>query len=266
MVNSTQYAVLQKDDLAANAEQIRRAFRSFSNLTDADAVRLAANAQGILLRHLDVDSARALHRALQTEGVAAALVPENELRLLPESRSLHRLELTPPALVTYDLLGRPKPVAWTELGLIAAGAVRHIEVSRTQSERTVLRFNPVFGVFGVSARKITEEGRKVNTASQLILELVLAGGATRYEINAAQFPFKYTIDRPELSTLENFVWLVKEICQRAPAALLNRGARDLCDGVELVRGYAGRQAFGDEMTWLLWNAAQKHRHGAAKVQ
>ena len=75
-----QYAVLQRDASAPQAEQIRRAFRSFSHLTDADAVRLAANAQGILLRHLSADEARAFHRALQAEGVAAAMVAESEDR------------------------------------------------------------------------------------------------------------------------------------------------------------------------------------------
>lgn len=260
MASPAQYAVLQKDGLAANPDQIRRAFRAFSNLTDADAVRLAANAQGILLRHLDADSARAFHRALLNEGVAATLVPESVLRLLPESKSLHRLEVTREALVVFDLRGRPGPVAWTKLSLIAAGAVRRMELSGTEPERTLLRFNPGSGA---SPKRTTEASRASDFESQLILELVLAGGAARYEISAAHFPFKYAIDRPDLSTLEKFIWLVKEVCRHAPAALLNRGARDLREGCGLVRGYVDRQMFTDEMTWLLWNAAQKHRAGRA---
>ena len=119
---ATQYAVLQKDGLSPNADQIRRAFSAFSGLTDADAVRLAASAQGILMRHLGSDAARAFLRELQKEGVSAAVVPESELKLLPESTSLHRLELNPDGLVMFDLVGRPKPTAWKELALVAAGA------------------------------------------------------------------------------------------------------------------------------------------------
>lgn len=254
MAATPQYAVLQKDGGSPSAEQIRRAFRSFSNLTDADAVRLAANAQGILLRHLSSDEARAFHRALQAEGVAAALVPESELKLLPEGKALHRLSLTEHALEVYDLRGRPTPVPWGEVALVAAGAVRHVDFSLTQTERTTLKLHSVLGVW---PQKTTESVRKVESDSQLILELVLARGAARYELDAAQFPFKYAMDRPELSTLEKFVWLVREIGNRAGQAILNRGAKDVHNGVQLVRGYPSRQAFTDEMVWLLWNAARR---------
>jgi len=247
----TQYAVLQKDGLSPNADQIRRAFRSFNNLTDADAVRLAASAQGILLRHLQADAARAFQVALNAEGVSAALVPEDELCLLPEGKSLHRFELTPDGFITFDLLGRAKLTPWKELALIAAGAVRQVEMSRTQTERSVFR------LFGVRPKAVSEAGTKLDSTSQLILELVLRSNRTRYQINAAQFPFKYTVDRPDLSPLEKFVWLVKEICRHAPGAVLNRGARDICDGTDLVRGYSNHQVFNDEMTWLLWHGAQK---------
>jgi hypothetical protein len=254
---ATQYAILQKDGVTAGAEQIRRAFRSFANLTDADAVRLAANAQGILLRHLNSDEARAFHRALQAEGVASALVSESELRLLPESRSLHRLALSPTGLEVYDLLGRPKPVPWGKVALVAAGAVGHAALSLTQTERTTATFHPALGVW---PKKIVEAVRRIETGSELILEIVLTDGATRYEINAAQFPFKYVVDRPEFSTVEKFVWLVREIAQHATEAILNRGARDVRDGIALVRGYTNRQAFTDELLWLLWNAT-RHKHG-----
>ena len=254
MPATRQYAVLQKDIGFPGAEQMRRAFRSFSNLTDADAVRLAANAQGILLRHLSSDEARAFHRALVAEGVAAAMVAESDLELLPTSKSLHRLSLTENALEVYDLLGRPKPVPWGEIALVAAGSVQHVDISVTQTERTSVRLHSTFGVW---PKKTVESVRKVESDSQLILEIVLAGGSARYELNAAQFPFKYAVDRPELSTLEKFVWLVREIGNRANRAILNRGASDVRNGVQLVRGYPSRQAFMDEMIWLLWNAMRR---------
>jgi hypothetical protein len=96
--------------------------------------------------------------------------------------------------------------------------------------------------------------RKVESESQLILEIVLRHGVARYELDAAQFPFKYAVDKPELSSREKFIWLVREIGHRAGRAILNRGALDMRNGVDLVRGYPSRQAFTDEMIWLLWRA------------
>jgi hypothetical protein len=112
-------------------------------------------------------------------------------------------------------------------------------------------------VFGVWPKKTVESVRKVEAEAQLILELVLAGGTRRYELDAAHFPFKYAVDRPELSTMEKFVWLVREIGIRATQAVLNRGASDVRNGVQLVRPYPSRQAFTDEMIWLLWNASRR---------
>lgn len=245
------YAVLQRDAARPTAEQIRRAFRSFSHLTDADAVRLAANAQGILQRQLSADAARAFHRALQAEGVAAAIVAESELQLLPPSKSLHRLALTEAAFEVFDLYGQPTAVAWRELALIAAGKVHHEAPSHPRSEqRATASFE-----MGAGGRPI----RSGEAGSQLILELVLGDGATRYAIHADEFPFKYALDRPDFSKVEKFVWLVREISRHATGAILNRGARDVHEGIELVRGYPTRQVFTDEMTWLLWNVAQTRR-------
>ena len=114
MATTSSYAVLLRDVATPSAEPICRAFRTFSHLTDADAIRLAANAQGILMRHLSVDEAKALQQALVKEGVNVALVKDEELQLLPASQRLHRIELTLDALVIFDYIGRPVPVSWVE--------------------------------------------------------------------------------------------------------------------------------------------------------
>src|SRR5205814_1514814 len=103
MSSSRQFAVLQKDSASPTADQLKRAFKSFHTLTDADAVRLSVTAQGILMKSLDSDAARAFQKALQAEGVATAVVPENDLPRLPEGRSLQRLEPSPQAFTVFDL-------------------------------------------------------------------------------------------------------------------------------------------------------------------
>jgi len=65
MGHSIQFALLQKEAIGPTADQLKRAFKAFSNLTDADAVRLAAGARGILMKHLGQDAARALQSAFQ---------------------------------------------------------------------------------------------------------------------------------------------------------------------------------------------------------
>src|SRR5688572_2826373 len=256
MPGPRQFAVLQKDVSSPTAEQLKGAFRSFSNLTDADAVRLAVGAQGILMRHENHDVARAFQLALQAEGVATTLVSEDDLPKLPEGKVLHRLELSPQTLVIFDLLGHRTSIPWPDVALLAAGAVGDIEVSRTQTERTVLRFSPVFGVW---PKKVSDSRRKVSADTQLVLEILLTGTTTRYQIEAAHFPFKYVVDQPELSTAEKYIWLVREFCRHATAATLNGGARWLRAGHERVPGYVNRQALTDEIIWLLWYNDPRNR-------
>jgi hypothetical protein len=259
MSNPRQFAVLQKDLSSPTAEQLKRAFRSFSTLTDADAVRLAVGAHGILMRHENHDAARAFQAALQAEGVATALVSENDLPTLPESKALHRLELSSEALLIFDLLGQATRIPWADIALLAAGAVGDVEVTRTKTERTVFRFSPLLGVW---PKKITETRQKVAADSHLVLEILLTGMKTRYQIEAARFPFKHVIDQPELSITEKYIWVVREFCRRATAATLNGGARWLRAGHQRVPGYLNRQALTDEIIWLLWY--QDTRKRAAK--
>jgi hypothetical protein len=254
MAGPLQFAVLQKQFAGLSAEQLKRAFSSFVHLTDADAVRLATSARGILMRQLNRDSARAFQSALEAQGVAAAVVSEDDLPKLPEVKSLHRVEISPQAFIVYDLLGRPNGVDWNRIALIAAGEVDRFGFSKTQTQSTELRFNVMSGIW---PKKTREVGHKVEWDSTPVLEIVLAGGETRYQIEAAEFPFKYVIDRPDLSITDKFVWLVGEICRHATHAILNDGARAIHNGQKAVLGYPSRQMLADEMVWLLWNSSQK---------
>jgi len=254
MAGLTSYAILLRGSSNPNAEALRRAFRVFRHLTDADAVRLAANAQGILMRHLAVDEAKALLQSLTGEGVKAALVHEDELRFLPASQTLHRIDLTEENLVIYDYVGHPTAVDWGEFSLVAAGAVPHLEIAAapTPPIGTGLR-----ALFGGRGRKSASPRSRLETERHFILELVVGRGWARYELVAQSFAFKPIVDRPAASLTENFVGLVRIITHRATAAVRNRAAQDIYEGTALIRGYPSRQALLDEMLWLLWN--QKHQ-------
>lgn len=250
------YAVLLRNETRPAADQIRRAFSSFSHLTDADAVRLAANAEGILMQKLTSDEARAFHRALNAEGVDAVFVAEDNLPALPKKITLHRIELTEAGLIVFDQIGRPERFLWNQVSLIALGAMTHFGVSHVTKVGSKLSYNPATGVW---PKETVEHSHKLAKDSQLLLELVIAGSGKRFQVNAAEFPFRYLVDRPEFSLVDKIVWLAEEFIRHAPHALLNRGARDVRDGVKLVRGYPTPQVFNDEMVWLLWDQAQKTR-------
>ena len=256
MGHSIQFALLQKEAIGPTADQLKRAFKAFSNLTDADAVRLAAGARGILMKHLGQDAARALQSAFQAGGIGTVIVAEEELPKLPEGRLLHRLDLWPQAFTIYHLLGRPIPVPWQEVALVAAGAAQSFEVHKTATERVTLGFNPFSGVWPKRAKDVSHT---IESGSQFLLEILLADGSTRYQIDAAQFSFKLVIDRPGLSTEVKFIWLVREICRQARQAMLNAGARSLHEGAQRMTDYTSRQMFLDEIVWLLWRGAHQKR-------
>jgi hypothetical protein len=261
MSNPNQYAVLLKELASPAADRLKRAFSTFNNLTDADAIRLAAGARGILMRHLGLDAARALQSAVQAEGVGAVVVPEHELPKLPESRTLHRIGLSDEGFAIYDLMGKPAVTPWKDVALLAAGTVQHFEITRSQAEQRTLQFSPLTGL---RVRTSSDSIHKVTTDSPLFLEIILQGLTTRFQIEASQFPFRFVIDRPGFSIAEKFAWIVCEFCRNAPHALLNHGARRLTEGDPSVV-YSNRQAFVDEMTWLLWHSPPMAQHGAPPV-
>ena len=257
MARPAQFAVLLNTSVRPSVEQLKRAFHTFHNLTAADAVRLAGGAHGILLHGASRDAARAFQAALQVEGVAATVVSEASLPGLPPGVALHRVQLSPEALIIYDVLGRPQPVGWPRVGLIAAAAVRHFELTRSRRDgRAVGETNFMSRML---AKKSPDPAHSLEADSQLILEIVLTEGTSRYQITAAEFPFKYVINRPRLTTAAKFGWLVREICRHAPGALLNHGAACLRDGQDVVPEYINPQMLADEMVWLLWNASAAPR-------
>ncbi len=253
MTPLTTYAVLLRETGAPHAEAVRRAFGTFSHLTDADAIRLAANAQGILMRHLSVDEAKALQRALVAEGVRAALVKDEELRFLPAAQSLQRLELTHDALVAFDCLGHAETVPWSEISLVAAGSVAHVDIHPFAPPPAPAGRRSLFSLL---TRQHLETRSRLETERHLILELIIGNATARYEVQAHQFQFHSVLGQSTASRMEKFVWLVREMTRRAPHALRNRAAQDVHDGVVLLRGYPSHQALLDEMVWLLWNRAQ----------
>ena len=249
----TAYALLQLGTASPTADQLKRAFKSLPRMTEADAVKVAREAYGILLRNLPLDEADTLQRALAGEGVPTEVVEASQLPKLPEARFTRRAELQSEAFVVFDPLGRPASVSWPRIALIAAGACRHFGVNQTRTEQRVTTFDPVRGFH----RRVEVDVRhKVEDDVPILLEVILAGASMRFQIEADQFQFKQVFDRPDLDRAGRVALLIKRLGGQAPQAWLNRGASGLRDGSAAPLAYASKAAFFDESLWLLWRQAR----------
>jgi hypothetical protein len=243
------FCLLQTGPLAPTADQLKRAFKSLRSLTDADAVKLANEACGILMRNLSRDAAAVLERAFQAEGVATVALEDGQLPKLPEAKFVRRVEFQPQALLIHDPLGRALPVPWQHLALVSAGAVRHFGMSTTRKEETVNTFDPIRGF---RTHAVSDVRHNVEGSTRLVLDIFLSGASMRFQIEAETFMFKYCFDRPELNLPQKLGLLVQMIVQHAPGAILNRGAAACRDGAAGPLTYASKASLFDESTWLWW--------------
>ena len=247
-----QYVLVQKEATAPTADQWRRALKPVKHLAEADAARLAREVSGLLIKNLSLDEGLAVQKELQAEGIPTEVVPAAQLPKLPDARFVKRLELQPQALLVYDPLGRALPVPWTELTLLAAGAVRHFGITQTTTQEWVRSYNPIGGL-GFTLQTDVRHGVEDNL--QFRLEIFLGRAALRFEIESTTFLFKFVFDRPELNTGEKLALLVQLLARQAPQATLNLGAQAMCDSAPPV-SYLSKAALADESVWLLWRRAQ----------
>jgi hypothetical protein len=92
-------------------------------------------------------------------------------------------------------------------------------------------------------------------AGLLLLDIVLTGATMRFQVEADKFLFNYLGDRKTGNPTANFTLLVRDLLTSAPNALLNRGAFFLREEPPTFFEYPSKNAYTEEMTWLLWRAA-----------
>jgi len=243
------YAVLQTDLHPPPFELLRRAFRAVPFLTDLDAHTLAQDGYGILIRRLSQENAGALQLALRNQGMETELVPEQNLPTLPAGKQVHRLDYSLEALLIYDPGGRGFPLPWGHIYMIAAGKVRLNEFRTVESRRR--RW--------VSSESgdmdwVTDTRRREERTDRLVMEIILSGAVMRYSVVAEHFNYAYLGERMRRSSEENFALLTQDLMARAPHAILNRGAYYLRDQATDPMSYPTRNAFNEEIIWLLWRA------------
>ncbi len=246
------YVVVQQGLEGPSLDQLRNAFQTVPGMVLYDAIAAARHSFGILARGLDLAGASAMKSSLVEHGFAAEVLDESALPTLPESRMLHRLDCAKEALLIYDPLDRVVQLDWKDILLIAAGNTRMAEFKDIQTERRVSHYGP----YGTSySTTVTDHTYTEENPDQLLLEIVVTGGALRYSINASKCPptiFNCLGARRTRDVTANFKLLVRDILQHTPEATTNRGAESLRQDGAVPFHYSSRAAFNDELIWLLW--------------
>jgi len=262
-VSEIRYAVLQQSLEKPPVDRLIQAFTSVRSLTAADAPGLANDAYGILVKGLSAGDAHALQTALAAQGIATELAAERLLPQLPPTRFVRRLEFGDDVLLLHDPLGRRVPVEYRHLLILAAGTVDIVEFRRSDASPSNI---PTFG--RVSTLRLELEDfdrarggrqREVRVRRRFI-ELLLAGGVARFtlEVEANPQMLFQALGNERGSEIEaNLVLLLRRLSAAAPAVLLNRGAYLLRGDPPSSHVYPSRNAFYEEIIWMLWQSAKR---------
>ena len=260
------YAVLQHTLEIPAVDRLRRAFESVRSLTAADAPGLANDAYGVLVKNLSTADAQVLKRALEAEGIQTELVPDRLLPQLPSTKFVRRLEFGPDALLIHDPLGRRVPVEYRHLLILAAGTVETVEFRRSEPIASSI---PRPGRRSLGLRMQLEEFDRARGTRQRevrvrrrFIELILSRGVARFTIEVEanqQLLFQALGDRRTCDLELNLALLVRQLSAAAPNLLLNRGAYLLRADPPTSHTYPSRNAFHEEITWMLWQAAKRDR-------
>ena len=153
----------------------------------------------------------------------------------------------------YDPAGRKFPVEWQHVMMIAAGRVRLTDFKQVETTRNFTRLDwqgyP-------HTETVTEANTREERNEHLCLEIVLSRAVLRYSITADRFNFDYLGDRKARSLPDNFILLVQDLTKFAPHAAVNRGAFYLREKAEQIFAYPSKNAFFEEIIWLLWQLAK----------
>src|SRR5207249_11538499 len=94
------------------------------------------------------------------------------------------------------------------------------------------------------AKTVTDVRHKVEDDVKLLLDIFVAGGAMRFQMEADTFPFKYCFDRPDLNLPQKLGLLIELFAQNAPQAIMNHGANALRQGAPGNAAYASKAEIG----------------------
>lgn len=256
------YAVVQKELALPDVERLKAAFKGFPGLTPVDAYTVAKDAFGILLKGYTYENANRMVSALQAQGIETEVVDESLLPKMPQGPNTTRIDFDPAGLTVYDAINRPVPVEWQKVVLIAAGRVPLTEFKRIRTETQSTEFDPSHfarGGYGVRPRMNVEYETKEERQEHLLLEIILRGTPARYSVDvgrSAHLLFGCLGERKSSNLKTNLTLLIQDLLRFVPHVAINQGAYYFRENAAEPFVYPSKNAFYEEMIWLLWKLQQ----------
>ena len=203
-----------------------------------------------------------LQASLSAEGVGVEIVAQFQLPEIPPTKFVRQLDLSEEALFIHDPLGRRFPVSWSSLMILSGGAVQRV---RSKTRRQTRQPGPWESrpSQGSEVEPVVEYVSREIQQAELCLDLVLERAVARFTL-VLDSPVMFAClgDRKTASMPENFARLARELARRCPWAAINRGVWHAREETGMVFAYPSRNAYQEELIWLLWQI-QSARGGVA---
>jgi hypothetical protein len=246
----SRFAVLQTERETPGIEALERAFAQIPFLVRADAGIVAKDAFGILLKRLAFADARLVQARLAAEDVATEIVAEDAIPELPPTKFVKRIHLRDEGLEIFDPIGRNIVIGWPHIHLLAAGQVRTL-ASQARPARLVLQ-----ELRKGQLRRLEPRQGEPPAAGRWFIDLVIARGAGRFTLEPEPVLLGNALGRPPGRDLVPATRaLLSAMAEKAPHLWLNGGASALL-GSQTVDDYPSRNAYHEEIVWLLWQMGQ----------
>lgn len=244
MSADTTFAVLQLDR-ERDPMALATALASIRGTPVQDQVLAAKAAWGIVEEALPEAEARELGRALRAAGVECAVGRTSSIVTPPTAESIRSTEALPDEAPT----------------MIAVAAVTVVTTSTTKQEEgpspgqkaastAIMMATGLPIKLGGRKRKV-EKTREEQSLS-FYADLFYDDARRRMRIDASAFDFSSLGARMTYQGLANLRALIGDVAGAAPAALRNRGAHVLLEGLPIrTMGYASLEDLEREERWLL---------------
>jgi hypothetical protein len=253
-------AVLLSEPEQLDWVPLGKAIAAFKKIPLQDAALEAKKCWGIVSDNATPAEADGLVQALTQEGLRSFSAPASLLAGPRTPNVVKHINIEDQGLAVEAQPGQFRVVPWTYVSVIAVSlfkqtVVKTMKVEEGPSAAEKLAKTGITLMTGIPlpiARKKTVEKKVQDSELFFFLDLFLKQSGFRIRLDAQNLDYHFLKEKMELNVQGNFRLLVKEILNRAPNALQNRGVRVLAGGQPLTSmGYDTLPDLEKECRWLL---------------
>jgi hypothetical protein len=263
-VDCVNYSVLFQEFPFDHLEEVSAAVSRVYRIPPFDARAKVRRGWGFLERDVSAAEAQLICNALAEQGIAAGIVANDALRKPAAPQAMTGFEPAGPGFVAHlpSPTAPPRPVAWSEIAIVAAGGFSEEVVRREAADREPARSAQLIGVglflmtgfttpglFGGS--KPSKEETPVKRNRSITFGQIVTSGGEFFCFAPEHFDFSGLGAQKLVNASMNFRLLVSEFV-RLSGARTNLGARCLLGNQSLaLAGYQSVKDFESELLWLL---------------